>query len=162
MFGIQRHITQIPTASGPKRSATLNSSYGYTIDFNSNTYVVNGQGAALEWNDGVTDPDSLTTLVGFRRELPAGSYSFVLSGSYNTGTNTFSSGQGQIRVNFVAGSSLGTLLYTTGTQVGGTQRTYSATFTYTSATAFTVNPVLYSVNGMERPNNRPTLEITEL
>lgn len=162
MLGIQRHITQIPTAGGPKRTATLNSNYSYSTDFNAGTYVVNGQGTALEWNDGVTDPDSLTTLVGNKRELPAGSYSFTISGTYQTGTNSFSSGQGQIRVNFVSGASPGTLIYNTGTQTGGVQRTYNATFTYTSATAFTVSPVLLAVNTMEKPNNRPILQITEL
>lgn len=164
MLGIQRHIIQA-AIRGPKRTATLASIETFNSDF-TGPVVIPAAVPATVWDDGVTDPDNLTTLVGSHRELPAGSYNFELSGQFKPGANALSNAQFQIRTGWTGGNT-GTTIYNTGTLSGnsdGSYRTLSASFSYTSATAFTISPVISVPSGSsaEKPALNPTVTITEL
>ena len=166
MFGVQRHIIQIPAAI-VKRTATLQTTLTTSVDFTPPDYISARYNNSVEWHAGVTDTGGLTTLTaGGYRELPAGSYTFRLTGTF-VATNEFSDGLMQLRANYVESpESAGTQIWSQ-VVAGPSQAFDSGVRSYTSATAFTISAVIYASNSygtLEKPGliGPTTLVITEV
>lgn len=163
MFGVQRHITQLPTVSAGGLTATLQTSGQQTFDLNAGNYWSVRSIDTVMWSDVITDPGGLTTVNGSGyRVLPAGSYTFTFSGNF-LARNSFSSGYVQLRAAFVQGGSAGTQIWQSPLRTGPSQAFAASAITYTSASSFTISPVIYNASGnIEWPGmNNVVLVITQ-